>query len=117
MNAIPHTLKAVDEPLTKLPSPIPANQTSQRVASIDWMRGLVMVLMIIDHASMAFDARHLDHDSSMYFDAGTMAFAGGRILPALASAPMRALVRVSDGCFPGLERGAARGERRQQVGD
>ena len=27
----------------------------QRVATIDWMRGLVMILMIVDHASMAFD--------------------------------------------------------------
>lgn len=46
---------------------------SQRVASVDWMRGFVMILMIIDHASMAFDAHHLDNDSAMYADAGTMA--------------------------------------------
>jgi uncharacterized membrane protein len=29
------------------------------------MRGFVMVLMIVDHASMAFDASHLDEDSAM----------------------------------------------------
>lgn len=46
---------------------------SQRVATIDWMRGIVMVLMTIDHASMAFDANHISRDSAFYPDAGTMA--------------------------------------------
>jgi uncharacterized membrane protein len=46
---------------------------SQRIATIDWMRGLVMVLMVIDHASMAFDAHHVAHDSALYEDASTMA--------------------------------------------
>lgn len=49
------------------------SRISRRVASIDWMRGFVMVLMTIDHASMAFDAQHLDFDSAMYPDASTMA--------------------------------------------
>lgn len=54
-------------------SQVTNTQKSQRVASIDWMRGFVMVLMIVDHASMAFDAHHLDSDSAMYPGASTMA--------------------------------------------
>jgi uncharacterized membrane protein len=46
------------------------------VATIDWMRGLVMVLMVVDHASMAFDGGHLSHDSAFYEDASTMALPG-----------------------------------------
>jgi uncharacterized membrane protein len=47
--------------------------TSQRIATIDWMRGLVMILMVIDHASMAFDASHISQDSASYLGASTMA--------------------------------------------
>jgi uncharacterized membrane protein len=48
-----------------------------RIASIDWMRGLVMILMVIDHASMAFDGHHVAHDSAYYADAMTMALPPG----------------------------------------
>jgi uncharacterized membrane protein len=44
-----------------------------RIACIDWMRGFVMVLMIIDHASMAFDGTHVAKDSALYPDATTVA--------------------------------------------
>jgi uncharacterized membrane protein len=62
-------------PRTQTPEPPAATppRTSQRVATIDWMRGLVMVLMVIDHASMAFDGHHVAHDSALYEDATTMA--------------------------------------------
>ena len=47
--------------------------SAARVATIDWMRGLVMLLMVIDHASMAFDGSHLSEDSALYPEAATMA--------------------------------------------
>lgn len=50
---------------------------SHRIAAIDWMRGFVMILMIFDHSAMSFDRDHLDHDSALYADAGTMALPAG----------------------------------------
>ena len=64
--------------VAQLPSAPAARTIAQqrgavRVATIDWMRGLVMLLMVIDHASMAFDGSHLSEDSAMYPEAATMA--------------------------------------------
>lgn len=55
------------------PAAAAGGRPSGRIATIDWMRGLVMVLMVIDHASMAFDRHHLSHDSALYAAAATMA--------------------------------------------
>lgn len=53
-------------------SPIPSPKPSRRIASLDWMRGIVMVLMVVDHASMAFNARHGAGDSAAFVTAGTV---------------------------------------------
>src|SRR5574338_810873 len=50
---------------------VAARPRAARIAAIDWMRGFVMVLMVIDHASMAFDGTHNPLDSAMYPDAMT----------------------------------------------
>lgn len=55
----------LESPAQRIGSPA-ASRTPGRVVTLDWMRGLVMLLMVIDHASMAFDGSHLDEDSAFY---------------------------------------------------
>jgi len=57
-----------------------AEQKSHRVAALDWMRGLVMVLMVIDHASMAFNGHRLAEDSAFFPGAGTMTLPAAEFL-------------------------------------
>src|SRR6476660_3842036 len=80
MSAIKDTTSIAEESFPKLVDRIPENRVAQRVATIDWMRGLVMVLMVIDHASMAFDGTHAPKDSAMYADAATVALPAGEFL-------------------------------------
>lgn len=44
---------------------------SKRIASIDWMRGFVMIIMVLDHVSMAYNAGHLAKDSAANYIIGT----------------------------------------------
>jgi uncharacterized membrane protein len=69
----PLTPEAAQASAASLPARDTVTTKASRIAAIDWMRGFVMMLMIIDHASMAFDGGHLDRDSAMYADAATMA--------------------------------------------
>jgi uncharacterized membrane protein len=43
---------------------------SKRLASVDWMRGIVMVLMVVDHASMAYNANRISGDSAATYTSG-----------------------------------------------
>lgn len=44
---------------------------SKRIAAIDWMRGFVMVLMVLDHVSMAYNVNHDSSDSAALYVSGT----------------------------------------------
>jgi uncharacterized membrane protein len=44
---------------------------SNRIASIDWMRGFVMIIMVLDHVSMAYNSGHLAKDSAANYIVGT----------------------------------------------
>ena len=39
-----------------------------RIAAIDWMRGLVMILMVIDHASLTWNGDRVSADSAYLLD-------------------------------------------------
>ena len=49
----------------------PGKNRPQRIAAIDWVRGVAMLLMMIDHVSMAYNSRHISNDSAATWVAGT----------------------------------------------
>jgi uncharacterized membrane protein len=44
--------------------------TKRRLASLDWMRGIVMVLMVVDHASLAYNGDRVSNDSAATYSPG-----------------------------------------------
>jgi len=47
-----------------LPSRAPTADAGHRLAALDWMRGFVMVLMAVDHASAMWNAGRVAADSA-----------------------------------------------------
>ncbi len=45
-------------------------ESTQRIAAIDWLRGIVMILMALDHASWFFNAQRIFADSVLLFEPG-----------------------------------------------
>jgi uncharacterized membrane protein len=54
-----------------LPAVAPSDAKRSRLAPLDWMRGIVMVLMAVDHSSEAFNAGRLFTDSFFFYKPGT----------------------------------------------
>jgi uncharacterized membrane protein len=59
----------VTMPAASTAKAIPAERT--RLLPIDWLRGLVMVLMTVDHASGAFNGGRLFGDSTLFYRTGS----------------------------------------------
>ena len=57
-------------PMTTVPHAIGA-PSSHRLAALDWMRGFVMVLMAIDHASQTWNAGRVSADSAYLMNLAT----------------------------------------------
>jgi uncharacterized membrane protein len=61
-------IRVVTGEVARHPSPAGARR---RIVAIDWMRGLVMVIMAVDHSSGEFNAGRLFTDGARFYRAGT----------------------------------------------
>lgn len=51
---------------------MPFNPNAQRIAAIDWLRGIVMMLMALDHTSWFFNEHRIFADSILLYEPGTL---------------------------------------------
>lgn len=58
---------------------MPFNPNAQRIAAIDWLRGIVMILMALDHTSWFFNEHRVFADSILLYEPGTL-FAADQFL-------------------------------------
>ncbi|PSJ16822.1 DUF1624 domain-containing protein [Nitrosomonas supralitoralis] len=49
---------------------IPFDRNAQRIAAIDWLRGIVMILMALDHTSLFFNTNRIFADSVLLYEPG-----------------------------------------------
>lgn len=49
---------------------VPFDKNTQRIAAIDWLRGIVMILMALDHASWYFNTHRIFADSILLYEPG-----------------------------------------------